>query len=118
MRCKYCGCHEVVVMDADHGVILVWEEPFCPRKPTNFLCARSELRGGVISSACCCLCKYKVRVHSEIWIHGSCREHFAVVTLLSPRREKDGTASIRPLVKIALESRHPRKTTVVITAVL
>ena len=109
MRCEYCECHEAVVMDADHGVILVGEGPFCSRRPTNFWCAKSDLRGDVNSSACCCLCEYKVRVHSEIWIHGSCRGALCcVVTLLSPNEGERRTASIRPLVKIALDSRHPR----------
>ena len=90
MRCEYCECHEAVVMDADHGVILVGEGPFCSRRPTSFWCAKSELRGDVNSSACCCLCEYKVRVHSEIWIRGSCREHFAVSSrFYLPTREKD-----------------------------
>lgn len=26
-----------------HDVILVWEKPFCLRRPTYFLCAESEL---------------------------------------------------------------------------
>jgi len=30
------------VMDTDHDVLLVWEKPFCLRRPTNFLCAKER----------------------------------------------------------------------------
>jgi len=41
-----------------HDVILVWEKPFCLRRPTYVLCAESELKGvhtvGRTKHSTCC----------------------------------------------------------------